>query len=155
MRAGNRAESKDERNQRRAVANVFASKAIAALPLLRRSPMMPEPTTSSAVLSSSPIRRRGVVMSNSLARSSPSIGHMFVRYCLQRAKGSNALQICRRSNRVCQPACRGSRPLYERVPPPGECSPCGISRGSHPIEARLFCRSDGVEHVEPSHASTL
>jgi hypothetical protein len=27
MRAGNRAESKDERNQRRAVANVFASKA--------------------------------------------------------------------------------------------------------------------------------
>jgi len=57
MRAGNRAESKDERNQRRAVANVFASKAIAALRLLRRSPMMPEPTTSSAVLSSSPIRR--------------------------------------------------------------------------------------------------
>jgi hypothetical protein len=74
MRAGNRAESKDERNQRRAVANVFASKAIAALRLLRRSPMMPEPTTSSAVLSSSPIRRRGVVMSNSLARSSPSMG---------------------------------------------------------------------------------
>ena len=115
MRAGNRAESKDERNQRRAVANVFASKAIAGLRLLRRSSMMLEPTTSSAVLSSSPIRRRGVVTSNSLARSSPSIGHMFVRYCLQRAKGSNALQICRRSNRVCQPACRGSRPLCERV----------------------------------------
>jgi hypothetical protein len=25
-------------------------------------------------------------MSNSLPRSSPSIGHMFVRYCLQRAQ---------------------------------------------------------------------
>ncbi len=73
MRAGNRAESKNERNQRRAVANVFASKAIAALRLLRRSPTMPEPTTSSAVLSSSPIRRRGVVMSNSLARAAARV----------------------------------------------------------------------------------
>jgi hypothetical protein len=94
-------------------------------------------------------------MSNSLARSSPSMGHMVcailspARQRFQRASDMSALEpsVPTGVSRI--------KAALRTCSPPGECSPGGISRGSHPIEARLFCRSDGVEHVEPSHASTL
>src|SRR5262249_45358367 len=77
------------------VASVFASSAIATLPPLRCSRMMPEPTTaasSSAVPSSSPVRRRARVMSNSLARSNPRV--------FRAHKGAHELVFYERRDRV-------------------------------------------------------
>ena len=48
MGAGNLAESQNERDEFAPVAMVFASSAIATFPPLKRSPMMPEPTTAAS-----------------------------------------------------------------------------------------------------------